>query len=169
MTLKKTLIYPMLGLLAWPGLALAELKIGFVDVAQVMRDAPQSQKAEKEMEREFSPRKNRLDASRSDVQRMEDKLNRDGAVMSESERSKLQNELVRKARDLKRTENELLEDFNIRRSEILTNLQKVIAEAINDLAKEEGYDLVLTGSGVGYVSEAIDVTAKLQQKLKDKF
>jgi outer membrane protein len=163
--LKKYLIYPLVGTLLSASVAMAELKIGYIDYARVLAESPQAEQAEKEMEREFSPRKNRLNASRDDVQRMQDKLNRDAAVMSESERNKLQNDIVKKARELKRTENELLEDFNIRRNEIAVNLNKQIGQAINQMAKEGGYDLILTG-GVGYVSEAVDVTAKVQAILK---
>ena len=166
--LKKYLIYPLTVFALMPSLASAEMKIGFVNIAQVMAESPQAEKAEKDMEREFFPRKNRLDASRNDIQRMEEKLNRDGAVMSEAERKKLQNEILKKLREAKRTEDDLREDLNIRRNEILVNLNKQITDAISELAREGGYDLVLTG-GVGYVDESVDVTAKLQEKLKQKF
>ncbi|MCI0653322.1 MAG: OmpH family outer membrane protein [Methylococcaceae bacterium] len=168
MMLKKYLIYPLFGLLISTSFAMAELKIGFVNIALVMAQSPQAEKAEKDMEREFSPRKNRLDASGTEIERMKDKLNRDGAVMSESERKNLENDILKKLRDAKRTEDDLREDLNIRRNEILVNLNKQMTEAINELAKEGGYDLVLT-SGVGYVSEAVDVTEELQAKLKQKF
>ncbi len=163
--LKKYLIYPLIGTLLSTSAAMAELKIGYIDYARVLAESRQAEHAEKEMESEFSPRKNRLNASRDDIQRMQDKLNRDAAVMSETERNKLQNDIVKKARELKRTENELLEDFNIRRNEIAVGLNKQIGQAINEMAKEGGYDLVLTG-GVGYVSDAVDVTAKVQEILK---
>lgn len=168
MMLKKYLIYPLTVFAIMPSLASAEMKIGFVNIAQVMAESPQAEKAEKDMEREFFPRKNRLDASRNDIQRMEEKLNRDGAVMSEVERKKLQNEILKKLREAKRTEDDLREDLNIRRNEILVNLNKQISDAISELAREGGFDLVLTG-GVGYVDESVDVTAKLQEKLKQKF
>ncbi|MGH8559498.1 MAG: OmpH family outer membrane protein [Methylococcales bacterium] len=166
--LKKYLIYPLFGLLISTSFAMAELKIGFINIAQIMAESPQAEKAEKDMESEFSPRKNRLDASRTEIEKMEDKLNRDASVMSESERKNLQNDILKKLRDAKRSEDDLREDLNIRRNEILVNLNKQITEAISELAKEGGYDLVLTG-GVGYVSDAVDVTTKLQEKLKQRF
>lgn len=166
--LRKYLIYPLFGFALSSSPAMAEMKIGFVNVPQVMAESPQVEQAKKDMEREFSARLNRLEVSRSDIRRMQDKLNRDGPVMSETERNKLQNELLKTMRDAKRNEDDLREDQNIRQNEILSSINKQIAEAINELAKEGDYDLVLIG-GVGYVSEAIDVTAKLQEKLKQKF
>lgn len=168
MILRKYLIYPLFGLLLSTSFAMAEMKIGYVNVSRVMQESRQAEQAKKDMEREFSARLNRLTASSNDIRRMQEKLNRDGAVMNESERNKLQNELVKAMRDAKRTEDDLREDQNIRQNEFLSNIEKQIVEAIDELAKDEGYDLVLTGS-VGYVSEAVDVTAKLQEKLKQKF
>ncbi|MCI0655219.1 MAG: OmpH family outer membrane protein [Methylococcaceae bacterium] len=166
--LTKYLIYPLFGLLLSASYAMAEMKIGFVNVPQVMAESPQVEQAKKEMEREFSARMNRLEAARNEIQRMQEKLNRDSAVMSESERNKLQNELLKTIRDAKRNEDDLREDQNIRQNELLSNINKQIQEAINELAKEGEYDLVLI-SGVGYRSDAIDITEKLQEKLKQKF
>lgn len=166
--LNRYLIYPLIGLFLSTSFATAELKIGFVNVAQVLSESPQAEQAKKEMEREFSPRKNRLVASGKDIRRMEEKLNRDAAVMSDSERKKLQSDIMKKSREAKRTEDELREDLNIRRNEIFGKLQKQIFEAIRELAKEGGYDLLLT-DGVVYASDSVDVTAKLQEKLKQKF
>ncbi|MGH8547024.1 MAG: OmpH family outer membrane protein [Methylococcales bacterium] len=165
MMLKKYLIYPLFGLLLSTSCAKAEMKIGFVNVNQVMAESPLVEQAKKDMEREFSPRLNRLDASRNDIRRMQEKLSRDGAVMSESERNKLQNELLKIMRDAKRTEDDMREDQNIRQNEIMYNINKRIQEAINELAKEGGYDLVLVPP-VGYASEAVDVTEQLREKLK---
>ena len=61
--LRKYMIYPLIGLALTSSFAMAELKIGFVNVPKVLSGAPQAEKAKKEMEREFSPRQKRLQAS----------------------------------------------------------------------------------------------------------
>lgn len=162
------MIYPLFGLLISSSPAMAELKIGYVDLTQVMIESPQAEKARKDIEREFSPRKNRLEASAIEIEKMKEKLTRNAAVMSESERKNMENEIIKKFRDVKRTEDEFREDLNIRQNEIQGNLIKQITEAIKELADEGDYDLVLTG-GVGHASEAVNVTAKLQEKLKQRY
>jgi outer membrane protein len=99
---------------------------------------------------------------------MEEKLNRDAAVMGDSERKKLQNSIMKKTREAKRSDEELREDLNIRQNEILGRLQKQIFEAIRELAKEGGYDLLLT-DGVLYASDVVNVTPLLQEKLRKSF
>ena len=163
--LKKFIIFPLIGLALTSSSAFAELKIGVVNVPQVLAEAPQAEKARKDMENEFSPRKNRLQASANEIRNLEEKLNRDAAVMGAAERKKLENQIIKKTREAKRSEEELREDLNIRRNEIFGQLQKQVFEAIRALAQEGNYDLLLT-DGVVYASDAVDVTAQILEKLK---
>jgi outer membrane protein len=146
----------------------AEVKIGFVNVPRVLEKAPQADKAKKDLEKEFSPRDKRLLAEKKKIKKLQDKLKRDAAVMSEDERRKLERDIMSKSRDVKRTQDEFREDFNIRRNEELGKLQKKVYEAIKRLAKKEKYDLLLT-EGVVYASSAVDVTKKVQDQLASMY
>lgn len=153
-----------LGLMLVANVSFAELKIGFVNVPAVLEKAPQAEKAKKRLEKEFSPRDKQLVAQRKAIIKLEEKKNTDASVMSKSERVKLEKDILNKKRDLKRAQQEFSEDFNIRRNEELGKLQRRIVEAIRSLAKEEGFDLLLT-DGVIYTSDEIDVTSQVQKKL----
>lgn len=142
-----------------------EVKIGFVNVAQVLQEAPQAEAARKRLEQEFAPRDKRLVNQQKELEQLQEKLNRDAAVMSDAERGKLEREILSKQRDLKRAQDEFREDFNIRRNEELGKLQREIFEAIKALAKDEGYDLLLT-DGVVHASDQVDVTEKVKQRLQ---
>ena len=146
----------------------ADLKIGFVNVARLLEKAPQAERAKKELEREFSPRDKKLVAEQKEIKSMEERLSKDAAIMSESERDKLDKDILSRKREAKRTQDEFREDFNLRRNEELTQLQKEIFEAIQTLAKDEGFDLLLT-DGVVYANDTIDVTSKVESKLESGF
>ncbi|MGD7033724.1 OmpH family outer membrane protein [Methylotuvimicrobium buryatense] len=145
-------------------MAWAELKIGFVNIPAVLEKAPQAEKAKKRLEQEFSPRDKQLVAQQNDIKNLEERLNRDAAVMGDSERRNLEKDILNKQREFKRSQQEFSEDFNIRRNEELGKLQRKIVEAIRELAKSQSFDLLLT-EGVIYASETVDVTAQIQQKL----
>jgi outer membrane protein len=166
--LKKSIGFALLGLLASMSLEAAELKIGFVNVARLLERAPQAEKAKKELEREFAPRDKKLVAEQKEIKAMEEKLAKDAAIMSESERQKMDKEILSRKREAKRLQDEFREDFNLRRNEELTQLQKEIFEAIQSLAKDENFDILLT-DGVVFASETVDVTSKVEKKLKDSF
>jgi outer membrane protein len=161
----KFAVFAFLGLLVASEALAKEVKIGFVNVAQILQEAPQAEEARKRLEQEFAPRDKRLVNQQKELEKLQEKLNRDAAVMSESERSKLEREILSKQRELKRAQDEFREDFNLRRNEELGKLQREIFEAIKALAKEEDYDLLLT-DGVVYASDKVDVTEKVKERLK---
>jgi len=142
----------------------AEIKVGFVNVARLLEKAPQAAQAKVDLEKEFSPRNNRLIALQKDVKSLEEKLVRDGSVMSDSERRNLERDITSKTRDFKRAQAEFREDFNLRRNEELTKLQRLVFEAIKGLAEFEKYDLVLH-DGVVFASKAVDITSSVQERL----
>ncbi len=67
---------------------------------------------------------------------------------------------------MKFEQQEFREDQNLRRNEELRNLQNVIALVLKKLGDEEKFDLILT-EGVSYVSDAVDVTPKIIEMLKN--
>jgi outer membrane protein len=135
-----------------------------VNIPAVLEKAPQAEKAKKRLEQEFKPRDNQLVSQQKEIQSLEEKLNKDAKVISDSERNRLERDIQNKKRDAKRSQQEFSEDFNTRRNEELGKLQRRIVEAIRAIAKEQEFDLILT-DGVIYSSPQMDITSQLQQKL----
>jgi len=150
------------------GPAMAESKVGVVNTVQLMEEAPQAKAAQSNIETEFAPREKELVSLQKSVRKLEEKLSRDGAVMSEKESSKLERDILSKRRDLKRSQDEFRDDLNIRKNEVLSKLQRQMYEATVALAKEKKYDVIL-GQGVVYSSENVDVTDMVLEKLKAQF
>lgn len=153
-----------IGLLLTANVSFADLKIGFVNIPAVLEKAPQAEKAKKRLEQEFSPRDKQLVSQQKEIQNLEEKLSRDAAVMSDTERSNIEKDLISRKRDAVRAQQEFREDFNARRNDELGKIQRRIVEAVRGIAKDQNFDLLLT-DGVIYASEQIDVTAQVQEKL----
>ena len=146
----------------------ADVKIGFVSIAKILNSAPQADAASKRLEKEFAPRKKGLDDALKALRKQEEKLAKDGAVMSESQRRSLENDIRNQARELKRTSDEFREDFNLRRNEELGKFQKQVLDVVNGVAKEEGFDLVVNDNATLYASPQVDVTEKVLKRLTSK-
>ena len=146
------------------GLSHAELKIGYVDLGRVMEKSPQAAKLRTRLENEFSPRVKTLKSQAKELQTLEDKLGKDGAIMSEEERRRVDKDLREKKRDFERAQQEFSEDANLRRNEELGNLQKHLLEVVRTIAKEEAYDLLVTEAI--WANEQVDVTNRVLQKLE---
>lgn len=140
-------------------------KIGAVDALRVLEQSPQADAARKMIEKEFAPRDKKLVAEQKKIRDLEEKLNKDGAIMSEQERTKLERDIINAKRDLKRSQDEFREDLNFRRNEEFAKIQKKIAQSVQDIAKEENFDLILD-AGVVFASSKVNITDLIIEKLK---
>ena len=142
------------------------VKVGFVNVAKVLDESPQAAQARERIEKEFAPRDRALLAQQKELRALEDQLVRDGAVMTEDQRSKLEQDIRSRRREMRRSQEEFREELNLRRNQELSKLQRRVIEVIQELAKAESYDLVVT-DGVVYAGERVDITAKVVGRLKE--
>ena len=143
-----------------------DVKVGFVNVAKVLDESPQAAQARERIEKEFAPRDRALLAQQKELRALEDQLVRDGGVMTEDQRVKLEQDIRSRRREMRRTQEEFREELNLRRNQELSKLQRRVIEVIQELAKVESYDLVVT-DGVVYASERVDITAKVVGRLKE--
>jgi outer membrane protein len=137
--------------------AYAELKIGFVQVDQILKQAPQTAISNKKLEKEFKAKTDKLKKAIVSLQTKNQKLKKNSLTMDDAARQAKQRELQLAQIDLQRDERELKEDINLRRREEMNFLQGKINIAIDRLAKEEKYDLILY-QGVAYTSDAVNIT-----------
>ena len=145
--------------------AAAQVKVGFVDVAKVLDQAPQAEAARERIEREFAPRDRELLAQQKEVRSLEDKLVKNAAVMSAAERQRQEADIRTLKRELRRSQEEFREDLNLRRSQELSKLQQKVGEVIQSMARSAKYDLIVT-DGVVFASAKIDITDQVLKKLR---
>lgn len=155
-----------LAMVAMP--AQAETRVGVVNTVRLMEEAPQAKAAQSNLETEFAPREKELLALQNDIRSLEDRLSRDGAVMSEKQSGELERDILSKRRDLKRSQDEFRDDLNIRKNEVLSTLQRQMYDATVSLAKEKKFDVIL-GQGVVYANDTVDITDQVLEKLKQEF
>lgn len=141
-----------------------ELKLGVVGLQKIMEKSPQAEAAKKRIEGEFRPRERDLSEKRKALRDIETRLEKDGAIMSESERQKLEREAVAQGRDLKRQEQDFQEDLNRRQNEELGRMQRRLLDVVRAYGKEAGYD-VIVGDGLLYFSERVDITDAILQRM----
>ncbi len=161
------------GLLAVGGLVVGQaaaqgLKIGVIDPNRVVEESPQYEEARQTLSTEVAEREADLLDQQESLDRLNEKLERDGALMSEEEVKRLQNDIRARKRRLRYAKAELQEDFALRQSELRTKLVKQVEEVVRQIAKEQEIDLIVS-EGVVYFSERIDISADVVERLKEEF
>lgn len=152
--------------LAAPLLQAADLKIGFVQTERIFREASPAQKSQRKLEKEFAERDASLQKLAKQTQDLQNQLTKDGATMSESERSRKERDLASMNRDFQRLQREFREDLNTRRNEELAAVQERANKVIKELAEAEKFDLILQDAI--YAGPKIDITERVLKALADK-
>ena len=107
--------------------AWAEPKIGIVDAQRLMEESPQGKAVSEAMRAEFAPRQRTLQAQEQALKAKEDKLQKDGATMTEEQRQRARRRSCATAqRDFERARGEFQDDFSARRNEEMSRLQRTL-------------------------------------------
>lgn len=141
-------------------------KVGFVSTERIFREAAPAKTAQAKIEQEFSRREKELQDMASKLKSMSDKLDKDAAVLPESDRVKRQRELVDLDKDFQRKQREFREDLNQRRNEELAIVLERTNKVIKQIAEAEKYDIVFQEAV--YASPRIDITDKVLKALNSK-
>jgi outer membrane protein len=156
-----------LALIAGPALLHAQdLKIGFVSLDRILREAAPAVRAQKKLEKEFAPRDQEVQKLAKQVKDFQALMEKDAVTMSESQRRERETELARMTRDLQRVQREFREDANVRRNDELGVIVQRAQEVIKQIAEAEKFDLILQEAV--YRSPRIDITDKVIKALADK-
>ena len=145
--------------------AWAELKIGVVDYGRLVEESPQAKSALDSIRTEFTPRQRDLQNQQASLKAKEDKLQKDGATMSQDQRTNAEKDLRDGYRELQRKQSEVQDDFNARRNEEMSRLQKTLIEQVRIYAKAQNFDLVIA-DGVIYTTPTIDITPAILAQLQ---
>lgn len=158
------------GLFTWlsSSVSAADLNVGVVNVARLLAEAPQAKSSMQSLQDEFAPRLRGLQDQENAFKTSAEKMQRDAAVMADTERRDAERALREKQRELVRRQEEYLEDFNLRRNEELGKLQKSLMEEVQTFARDQRYDLIV-GEGVLFASDTIDVTSQVLAGLQSRY
>jgi len=148
--------------------AWADPKIGVVDPQRLMMESAQGKEAFEALRNEFAPRERTLQAQGQALKAKQEKLQKDGATMTDDQRTRAEKELRDGARDFERARGELQDDETARRNEQLSRLQRTLGEEVRNYAKSQNFDVVLSGEAVVYATPAYDVTPAVLAVLQAK-
>ena len=148
--------------------AAQQLKIGVVNFPALLENAPQTKAALESLREEFAPREREYLAKQKEFEDLAAKVQKDVAVMGETERRNAEKNLRDLQREVTRLQNELSEDLNLRRNEEMAKLQRSILTEIQDYAAQEGYDLIV-GDGVLFASGSVNITEQVLRSVEANY
>ncbi|CCG18901.1 putative outer membrane protein [Taylorella asinigenitalis 14/45] len=141
-------------------------KIGFVNTNKLLSESAPAKEAERKIEEEFKKRDTELQKLANDLRTKYENFDKNAPVMTDSDRAKAQRELTDLDTNLQRKRREFQEDFNRRRQDAFAQIVDKANRAIQDIASEEDYDIIIQEAVA--VSDRVDITDKVIKALETK-
>ena len=138
--LKKTVLAGI-ALLSLSAVALADSKIGAINIQKILADAPQAARAKKKIEKDFEVRDQELQR-----------------IAKQLKFGDLSREFERKRREFR-------EDLSQRQNEEMAAIFERVNKIVKQLAEAEKYDIIFQEAA--YVNPRIDITDKVIKALGD--
>jgi outer membrane protein len=150
----------LMTLLSMSAIALAETKVGFVDVQKAIQSTASGKKAKGQLDAEFKKRKESLDKKKADIEKMGQDLEKKKTVLSEEVLSKKQMELQEEMMKFQKNVAENQLEIQKKEKELVDPILEKMHKVIEKVAKEKGFSLVIekTPQNVLFAQKDVDLT-----------
>ncbi len=145
--------------------ALAETRIGVVDLRQALFSSDEAQSFSDQLEQEFAGTEAQVREAQQEARELQERLQKDGAMMNESEREQLTAEFQQKAQAFTRQKQQLDQTLNRRKQAFLEDARPEVDAAVKALMEEHDLDMILPSEAVVSVKPELNLTEELLDKL----
>ncbi len=151
-----------IGILFAANVSAQQLRIAYVDMKQVLDNAPQVLAGRATLDKEFRPRNDAIEMDEFRAGTLEARLLQ--ADQSPDNKTALERELRELHRNIRRRQEDLRDELSFRRTEEVQRLEEEINVAVQEIALRNGYDLIIS-SPVVYASPDLDITDLILEQL----
>ncbi|MGO3692840.1 OmpH family outer membrane protein [Marinobacter sp.] len=145
--------------------AVAETRVGVVDLRQALFSSNDAKSFSEAMQKDFAGDEEKVRETQEAARKLKERLEKDGAMMNESERNQLAGEFQEKVKEFNFLKQRLDSTVNQRKQAFLEEARPEVDEAVKELLEENDLDLILPSEAVVYVKPEMNLTSQLLDKL----
>src|SRR4051812_49298876 len=168
--LRKAVWLLVLGGMFAPGVAVADTKIGYVDLQRALNEVDEGRQAKARLESKFKKSQDQLNKEQGDLQKKKEELDKKRLAMDEAtvrqKADELDKELVRVTNLFSKLQKELSDEERAATQEIFRKMRLLIGQ----IAEKEGFDYVFDAneSGLVYAPPSQDLTNELVRRYNEQ-
>jgi outer membrane protein len=163
------LVSPVAGSLLGGGSADAgpnQMKIASVDLEKTLYETPAGKRASEAFDRTRKSKQAELDKKQKELQKAAAELDKQAAVLKPDVLAQKKGVLEKQFVELQQVYVKLERSLAEERTKLVQDLLKKAGPIIEEIAKADGIDIVLDRSAVLWSVPAVDLTAKLNARMK---
>jgi len=149
--------------------AAAQLKIAVLNTGQAIQLSEEAKVYSENIQAELQPEQEQLRAVQAEIQAMQQRLADEGDVLADAERRDINTQIENKRLDLEFGLQKLQKAFADRQEELRQIMGPKVQAVLNDLIELERYDVVLERTTVLFANMRHDITAKVTEKLNERY
>lgn len=153
-------------LVAAPAAAQTPTRVGVIEVQRIVQDSAMGKESLARVQKAQAGKQDELAKRQKELRDMEQKIQEQNKTLSEDALEKLNKDYQSRALEMKRFQDDAQRELEELQRRELGELEKKVMPVIQQVSKEEGYQLVFNKfqSGLLYADEAVDLTDKVITK-----
>lgn len=142
-----------------------ELKIGIIDMNQVLQKSPYMISLNNDLLKRFQPRQTELNNAQKDLQDETSNFNLNSGTMSTDERTKMQTKILTDQANVQILTANLQRDLAIAKDEALRKFMAKFNTVIGKLAQDGHYDFIEQSTNFAFVNTRYNITEQVLKNL----
>lgn len=151
----------------WSTGSMAEDKIGFINMKEILRNSSTGQKAIKNLKKLSEQEEKLIKSSEKDIKKMREELEEEGAQMTQSVRNEKIYAYKKKLREVESKVNDADEDLKRQDQEMIQKMLPDIMKIVQSIAEKEKYTMILdvATKSFPYYDKRYDISEKVIKEL----
>jgi outer membrane protein len=141
-------------------------RVAVVDLERTLSETPAGKRADAKFETARKKKQGELDKKQKELQKYAAELDKQATVLKPEVHREKRAELEKRFVELQQLYVKLEKDLAGERAKLIQELLKQAGPHIEQLAKSQGVDLVVDASAVVWANKTVDLTDKLNAKMK---
>jgi outer membrane protein len=144
------------------------VKVGVVDVQQVLNQSQRGMAIRTKLDQERATRQKELDAKQQELVKLQQDLEKQASVLSEQAKRDKREALERRVRDARRLAEDANRELEKRIREAEVEITREIFSVIQEFGRDQGYTVILERSNIVFSAQTVDVTPDVIKRFDAK-
>ena len=151
--------------MVWSGSAWAD-HVGVIDMQQIFQSSPQVNKINGDLNKQFSPQRDKIVAMGRTLEADIKKLNRDQSVMDKTSLGQLKDKITKEEQTLRTAQGEFQQALMAAQNKAMEAFMTQLNKVVTQVAEKKELQMVLPKTVVLYAKDSVDITADVASGLK---
>ena len=150
--------------------ALAQQKIGVIDVSRILQDSDAGKAAITRLEEAGKAKEQELMAQKKEFDDLQARYSETRLTLAEDKLAEMQKQIEDMTIDLRRAQDDAQREFQKLQTEAFGEIERQVLPIINAVGKEMGFSLIFNKfeSGLVYADDAVDMTDLVIQRFNEQ-